>query len=77
MWSVGVSKKCGLVLVNLVDPNPILVVSVLNHVKSQATKLVMDGSTSVLHYPSYESFLVTVFNLDESDYYVHGASFPI
>ena len=62
------------VLVNLVNPNPILVVSVLNHVKSQTPGLIVDGSTCVLLHPGDELFPVSFLDLERGDYYVDGAS---
>lgn len=67
-------SKCRLILVNLIDPNPIVVVDVLNHIKSQAPGLIMNGSAGVLHYSGDELLLVAFLDLNRGDYYVYGAS---
>jgi len=66
--------KSRLVLVNLVDPNPIVVVDVLYHIKPQAPRLIMDGTTGVLNYPGDELFLVAFLDLERCNYHVHGFS---
>ena len=74
MGSLGVGLKRVFVLVNFVEPYPVVVVGVLNHVEPQAARLVVDRSSGILKHPFDVLFLETFLDLDRGNYYVPGAS---
>ena len=74
MGSLGVGLKRVFVLVNFVEPYPVLVVGVLNHVEPQAAWFVIDRSTGILKHPFDVLVLETFLDLDRGNYDVHGAS---
>ena len=63
-----------LVLIDFIEPDPILVVGVLNHVEPQASRLVVDRALGILKHPLDVLVLESFLDLDRRNDYVHGVS---
>ena len=69
--------KSRLILVDLVEPYPIRVIGILDHVEPESPRLVVDRASGILNQLLDELVFVPCFNLNGGYYDVHILSCSI
>ena len=71
MWRLGMSLESRLIPVDLVEPYPVRVIGILDHVEPEAPRLLVDRATGILNQLLDELVFVSCFNLNRGDYNVY------